>query len=157
MLASNPQPEGPGHCIYVPPHPSDRVVQLYPLVQVSFIRPQRLRAVVEVFQPTSPRSNLIISREKFWVPRVFGGHISKCFEYSTGCAKKMKSVSLFVTCFWGTDSGCITCVNWICTVLSSSIQRNIQWLRLDVSNGPNWVGVSHHMTWSRKRIHFPKR
>jgi hypothetical protein len=34
----------------------------------------------------------------------------------------------------------------------------IQWLRLALSKGPNWVGVfSPTFTWGRKHIQFPKR
>jgi hypothetical protein len=34
----------------------------------------------------------------------------------------------------------------------------IQWLRLALSKGPNWVGVfSPTFTWGRKQIKFPKR
>jgi hypothetical protein len=33
----------------------------------------------------------------------------------------------------------------------------VQWLRLALCKGPNWVGVSCPLTWRRKQIQFPKR
>jgi hypothetical protein len=33
----------------------------------------------------------------------------------------------------------------------------VQWLRLALSKGPNWVGVFSPFTWGRKQIQFPKR
>jgi hypothetical protein len=49
---------------------------------------------------------------------------------------------------------------WLCWRGSAALYPNrtqvVQWLRLDLSNGPNRVGVSP-LTWGRKRIQFPKR
>jgi hypothetical protein len=33
----------------------------------------------------------------------------------------------------------------------------VQWLRLALSKGPNWVVVFSPFTWGRKQIQFPKR
>jgi hypothetical protein len=42
-------------------------------------------------------------------------------------------------------------------VTPSEKQSLVQWLRLVLSKGPNWVGVFSHFTWGRKQIQFPKR
>jgi hypothetical protein len=34
---------------------------------------------------------------------------------------------------------------------------NVQWFRLGLSKGPNWVGVFSPLTWGRNHIEFPKR
>jgi hypothetical protein len=34
---------------------------------------------------------------------------------------------------------------------------DLQWLRLALSKGPNWLGVFLPLTWGRKQIQFPKR
>jgi hypothetical protein len=56
--------------------------------------------------------------------------------------------------------------NWICfrpqvrgqeTSTHLGPLERVQWLRLALSNGANWVGVSCPHTWGRKHIQFPKR
>jgi hypothetical protein len=53
--------------------------------------------------------------------------------------------------------------NWICfrPQVKGGGGGRIQWLRLALSKGPNWVGVffTHHppFTWGQKQIQFPKR
>jgi hypothetical protein len=42
-------------------------------------------------------------------------------------------------------------------ILLGPLERANQWLKLDLSKGPNRVGVSHLLTWWRKQIQFLKR
>jgi hypothetical protein len=46
---------------------------------------------------------------------------------------------------------------WVFGLFPSSGILEVQWLKLAVSKGPNWVGVFSLFTRGRKQIQFPKR
>jgi hypothetical protein len=60
---------------------------------------------------------------------------------------------LYIPCYLPPNYPSLKCLN-SCVNLTAVVQ----WLRLALSKGPNWVGVFFPpFTWARKQIQFPKR